>query len=337
MSWRGVKNLWVQSDPGGFPDWRELDAEPTRRVRVVSLNLRATPNRPAVALGPLIDLLAAQQPDVVLLQECRAGWSERVCHELGLDGVSTHERLAGMPGLPADGCAIVVRPPLKIQAALPVPAYNFEPDRIEALIGPDTPPGYEQLPDQLIARFQARSLIARIADGLHEFHAGAFHATPGTGRFGPKPGAIVGNWKPFFHGGVAAALADITTPFVFAIDANEPRAETLDRVTFHWRDGRPGARKFGALPGLTPVHRGRDLLREHLRAHHLTPATETYLALTYTTHGGGIAGQRRFDSMWASPEFALRTFSTHYDEALAAGTDHAMLVGDLDLDLTPAS
>ena len=113
--------------------------------------------------------------------------------------------------------------------------------------------------------------------------------------------------------------------------ANEPRSESLDGVIFHWPDGRPGARKFAALLGLRPAHRGRDLLREHLRILGLRPEAEDYLALTYTTHGGGVAGRRRFDSMWATPEFALRSFSTHYNDALAAGTDHAMLVADLEL------
>jgi hypothetical protein len=61
------------------------------------------------------------------------------------------------------------------------------------------------------------------------------------------------------------------------------------------------------------------------------PAAGSYLAVTYTTHGGGPPGRRRFDSMWATPEFALRAFSTHYEDALAVGTDHAMLVADLEL------
>jgi hypothetical protein len=325
------RDVWVEEDPGGFPDWRELGADPTRTLRIVSLNLRATPNRRAAALAPLIELLARHQPDVVLLQECRAGWTELVCGELGLSGVSTHQLLDGTTGLPADGCAIAVRAPFRIVSALPLQERMFMPATIEALIGPDTPPGYEQLPGELLVPFRARSLIARIADGLHQFAAGSFHATPGTGRFGPKPGTVVRSWKPFFHGGVAAALAGIASPFVFAIDSNEPRSETLDSVTFHWRDGRPGARKFAALLGLEPVHRGRDLLRDHLHTRGLPTAADSYLSLTYTTHGGGRAGRRRFDSMWASPEFGLHEFSTQYEDALTAGTDHAMLVADLEL------
>jgi hypothetical protein len=297
-------------------------------VRIVSLNLRATPNRHATTLAPLIGLLARRQPDVVLLQECRKGWTELVAADLGLDGVSTHQLLEGTAGLPADGCAIAVRPPLRIMSARTVEQGMFMPAAIERLIGPDTPSGYERLPEELLVRFRARSLIAQIVDGPDEFAAGSFHATPGMGRYGPKPGTRVRKWKPFFHGGVAAALTALTWPFVFAIDANEPRAESLDSITFH---SRPGARKLAALLGRRPVHRGRDLLREHLQMHGLAPAADSYLALTYTTHGGGNAGRRRFDSMWATPEFALRGFSTHYEDALAAGTDHAMLVADLEL------
>lgn len=154
----------------------------------------------------------------------------------------------------------------------------------------------------------------------------SFHATPGTGRYGPKPAKLVHEYKPFFHGGVAVGLSRLEIPFVFGIDANEPRSETVDSVAFHWVDGRLGARKMGALLGLKPAHRARDLQREHLAASQAAPASDSYLALTYTTHHGGPGGGRRFDSIWATPEFALQTFSTHYEQALAAGTDHALLI-----------
>lgn len=130
---------------------------------------------------------------------------------------------------------------------------------------------------------------------------------------------------------MAVALARLGLPFVFAIDANEPVAETADSVTFGWAEGRAGARKLGALLGVSPKHRGRDLLREQLMRDGTAAATATYLALTYTTRNGGAAGRRRFDSIWATPEFALRRIATHYEEALAAGTDHAMLVADIEI------
>lgn len=56
-------------------------------------------------------------------------------------------------------------------------------------------------------------------------------------------------------GGVALALSDLALPFIFAIDANEPSSETAQSVTFHWAEGRPGARKFSELLGIKPRHR----------------------------------------------------------------------------------
>jgi hypothetical protein len=57
-------------------------------------------------------------------------------------------------------------------------------------------------------------------------------------RFTPFPAqagwvATIREWTPFFHGGVALSLADLTCPFIFAIDANEPLSETIDNVKFH--------------------------------------------------------------------------------------------------------
>ena len=57
--------------------------------------------------------------------------------------------------------------------------------------------------------------------------------------------------------------------------------------------------------------------------------TPEYLDLTYTTRGGG---ERRFDSIWASPEFALNSMGSHYQEALAASTDHALIIAHLMLE-----
>ena len=143
----------------------------------------------------------------------------------------------------------------------------------------------------------------------------------------------MGEWKPFFHGAAAVALAELDRPFMFAIDANGPHAETVDSVRFHWVDGRPGAAKFAALLGLSPLHRARDLQRELIARTGAAPAAPGYLTLTYTTSGGGSsAGEgRRFDSIWATSEFVLGDMDTFYAEVLAAGSDHALLRPDVAL------
>jgi hypothetical protein len=144
------------------------------------------------------------------------------------------------------------------------------------------------------------------------------------GRVGGK---LVSEWKPLFHGAAAIALRDLDSPFVFAIHANEPQVETVETVRFHWHDGRPGAAKFAALLGLPPLHRARDLQRLQIANAGTTPEAADYLALTYTTTGGKATtgAGRRFDSIWATPEFRLARFDTFYAEALAAGGDYALL------------
>jgi hypothetical protein len=151
----------------------------------------------------------------------------------------------------------------------------------------------------------------------------SFHATPGTGRCG---GTVVSGLKPFFHGAVATELARMNCPFVFGIDANEPRSESLHTIEFHWADGRPGAKKLQALLGLNPMHQGRDMLREWMTCTGAQPASADLLLPTYAP---STKFQRRFDSIWATPEFEVLDFTTHLEEVVLAGGDHALLVAGL--------
>jgi hypothetical protein len=287
------------------------------------------PNRRMAKLAPLIGLLDSLAPDVVLLQECRAGWCESVCDGLGMAGLWSHDLLDGVAGLPADGTAIGLRRPFRIDRAQTLVDADFDPTLILELDDCERRESAAGVPAELLARYRARSLLVEISSGPGRFVAGSFHATPGTGRFGPKPGRRVGRYKPFFHGAVAAALSRLDVPFVFAIDANEPRAETPESVTFHRNGGSLGEAQVAALLGMSPVHRARDLLREHVKSTHASPISPEVLAVTYRTHNGGDAGRRRFDSIWATPEFRLADFSTLYEQAVTAGTDHALLIADL--------
>ena len=98
-------------------------------------------------------------------------------------------------------------------------------------------------------------------------------------------------------------------PFIFAIDGNEPKEETLETVTFHWEEGRSGVKKFASLLGREPIHRARDILRQTMERIWAARASET-VAVTYDT--GGETGQRRLDSIWATEEFEIEDFQAHY-------------------------
>lgn len=305
-------------------------------MRVVTLNLRAYPNHSRIR--DLADLIARQEPDLLLVQECRRKWLGTILETAGLVGIHSHDVGPQLASAPPDGCAIAVRPPLALGSAWRLPVDRFHPAVVARAIREPIPAKYENLPSGLACRFSARTMFAEVHTADGTFVAGSFHATPGTSRAG-KGWRHVSEWKPFFHGAVALTLAELESPFIFGIDANEPKSETLDQIRFHWRDGRAGSLKFAALLGLDPKHQARDLLREQLVQSNADPEAADYLALTYTTRGGG---RRRFDHIWATPHFTLGVGERSraavrilYADALAAGTDHAMIVADLDLTHEP--
>jgi hypothetical protein len=296
-------------------------------MRIGSLNLRAYPNPGRQQIGRLARIVSDQECDVILLQECLRPWLEVICEATGMTGIHSHSLPPKTPpsAFSPDGCAIALRGPAVINHAWRIPPDSFLPETVGASIFEDPPDGFQPMPERLAYRFSGRSILAQLVLSSETVVVGSFHATPGTGTVG---GVEIGEWKPFFHGAVAVELAGIKNPFVFAIDANEPLAETAESVRFHWEDGRSGVKKLQALLGLEPMHRGRDLFREWLAANGPDPASAEVLLATYAPNE---TFQRRFDSMWASPEFRLIDFATNLDEVVSVGGDHAMPVADLRL------
>lgn len=297
----------------------------TADLRIGSLNLRAMPNPEREQIHRLSKIIADQECDVVLLQECLRPWLDVVCEATGMTGVHSHTLPPESPSnaFSPDGCAVAFRPSIEVGKCWRIPPESFMPEAVQAEIFEEPPADFEPMPERLADRYSGRSVLAEIALDGEPVVVGSFHGTPGTGKVG---GVKVHEWKPFFPGAVAVELAGLKSPFVIGIDANEPESETLDSITFHWAAGRSGVKKAEALLGLDPMHRGRDLFREWLTTSEGQPASAKVLL---ATHAPSPDVQRRFDSIWATPEFGLVEFETHLDEVVAAGGDHAMLVADL--------
>jgi hypothetical protein len=295
--------------------------------RIGSLNLRAYPNPARDQIHRLAKIIARENCDVVLLQECLRPWLDTVCEAAGLTGVHSHSLLPDTPSkvFSPDGCAIAFHPRVEVDKCWRIPPERFMPELVQAGIFEEPPADFQPMPERLAYRYSGRSILAEIGVYGKRLVVGSFHATPGTGTVG---GVEVGEWKPFFHGAVALEMAGINRPFVFAIDANEPLSETIDSITFHWQDDRSGVKKLQGLLGLERIHRGRDLLRDWLSGTDPAPASPGVLVATYAP---SVTFQRRFDSMWATPDFQLVDFATTLDEVVSAGGDHAMLVADLRL------
>ncbi len=301
------------------------------QLRVVSLNLHAYPNPGRGQAAELAALIAAQRPDVLLLQECLGrAWFQTVAEITEMTGCFSHQAPPSSSSSPPDGCAILVRDPVRLENPRRIAPEGFSPAWLDQWVGPPPPLDPRPMPDRLLHRFSARSLLADLRVAGQHLTVGSFHATPGTGQVG---GEHVGNRKTYFHAGVAAMSA-VQTPFIFAIDANEPRRETLERIEFHWGDDTAEGVRAAALLGLRPRHPAEDLLRRSIRENNLEVPNGEFLELTYETKAGLAGAGRRFDSIWATAEFGTEKLTAIYEPVRKAGGDHAMLVADLALRVT---
>jgi hypothetical protein len=123
-------------------------------------------------------------------------------------------------------------------------------------------------------------------------------------------------------------------PLVDAIDFQQTRT--------HWHTGRRilrGAPGDDLLVGPAKLHPLEDVLRRWLDEHPeeldrlRAERPGGPLALSYRTgrrklHPGT---DRRFDSIWVSPQFEVDAVAYPYAECIAAGSDHAAVVVDLTL------
>jgi len=81
------------------------DSVTTRQIRIAALNLCAYPNRGwRAGLG---ELLAEASPDIVLLQEVRRSWVDRLVAATGLHFVHAHD-VTPANARPPDGVAVSV-------------------------------------------------------------------------------------------------------------------------------------------------------------------------------------------------------------------------------------
>ncbi|UJA20473.1 endonuclease/exonuclease/phosphatase family protein [Thermoleophilia bacterium SCSIO 60948] len=297
-------------------------------IRIGSLNLRAYFATQAQHPRDLLTLAASKDCDVLLLQECRRSWFDLLKEATGMQVVFSQHCDPEVPrrAFPPDGCAIAVKRGFEVVSRRRIPPKAFGWEVLEAAYREPKPLDFGSMPERLALRYSARSVLAEVRSDQGSFTAASFHATPGTGTVGRVK---VHERKPLFYGAVAQEMTTIAEPFVFGIDANEPLKESIDSVGFHWGEDRSGVKKMHALLGLNPVHRGRDLFRDDFGAER-EPTSDELLAATYR----GKNFERRFDSMWATPDFKLQRFETILDQVIEAGGDHAMLVADLTLEPT---
>jgi endonuclease/exonuclease/phosphatase family metal-dependent hydrolase len=280
-------------------------------MRVVSWNINFRGPEAAKRQGGLLCELA---PDLMLLQEVNPGSSADLAEAAGADWMVK---------------AIDLRPP--------VPDDSPVRWRGVAIAGHGPQPCRSWLLDE-IGQSERILLIETQTKGT-PFIAVSYHAPPGVTWKIVKPRQAVA---------FASWLSTQNGPLLFGADANTPLIDALDfaNTRTHWYTGRPrlhGEPGDDHLFGPCKMHDLKDALRcwldlnpdemERLRA----SKPSGPLAITYRTKkgkhspGAGRRFERRFDSIWVSRHWVVRHIEHPYEKGIAAGSDHAPVVVDLDL------
>lgn len=267
-------------------------------MRIATWNLQGKSGDSAKRLGQT--LAEANGADIVLLQEVSPDGFEGFRKAAGLDwgihvGLEFPEMLRAVNR--ADGPRSVA---IAGRGAKPKTFTPF----------PDAP-----LPEKILA-----TLIEH--EGI-PITVVAYHApTGGHGLKKPEQAVQAAQWLKSISPGAAILGGDFNTPEHDRVEDSEVRT--------HWHTGGPNmgdATGDDVLVGPEPIHRLTDAYRSWLRSN---PSARNEIPASgplATTHVLSRSKTRvRYDQIWLSPQFKVKTVEHLYEEAIAAGTDHALVI-----------
>jgi hypothetical protein len=280
-------------------------------VRVVSWNIAFRGLKAAKRQGCLLRKLAA---DLMLLQEVNPGSSEVLCAAAGADWM--------------------VR---AIDLRTPEPDDSPVRRRGVAIAGRGLHPCRSWLLSEV--RLSERIVLIETRTEGTPFIAMSYHAPPGVtwGIVKPRQAVAFASW-----------LSTQNVPLLFGADANTPLIDAFDfaNTRTHWYTGHrrlQGEQGDDRLFGPCKVHDLDDALRRWLALHPdemdrlRAKKSSGPLAITHRTgrRKDSLGTGRRFDSVWVSRHWVVRHIEHFYEEGIAAGSDHAPVVVDLDLTSRP--
>lgn len=202
-----------------------------------------------------------------------------------------------------------------------------------AIAGHGPHPGRKWLLDEI--RLSERILLVETQTEGAPFIAVSYHAPPGVnwGIVKPRQAVAFASWLSAQNG-----------PLLFGADANTPLIDGLDfaNTRTHWQTGDTrlhGEPGDDLLFGPGKVHDLDDALRRWFALHpdkidRLRASKPSGpLAITHRTgrRKNSPGTGRRFDSVWVSRHWVVRHIEHLYEEGIAAGSDHAPVMVDLDL------
>lgn len=253
----------------------------------------------------LLSLIEKQKPDLLALQEVNPKF---------------HVKLAQTRNFAWSACSLTLRPPSASEPS--------DPKRGCSLFGrsPFVLSWLSLLNDVWCPE---QSLIADLQCLAGGITACSFHTPPGASH---KIG------KSKYLRGVATWLARRDLATVFGVDANAPKTDHPDIAQNDWwRPGEPEL--LGSPQGKPPrrLHNLEDTFRTYLAANpdelakiqHERPNGP--LAVSYDRGHKGKKVPCRYDFIYATPDISVKGVSYLYDESWDAGSDHGMVIADLEL------
>lgn len=278
--------------------------EPSRILRVISWNLAHRVNGGAAREA---DLLSALAPDLALFQEANANSIDALTTMAGFDWVR------------------LTRPTGKAQK----PRSTY----IAAIAGRGDAPVWLSPPFDV--PFPERVIAVQLCIAGVTLIAASYHAPPGVswGIAKARQAVVFARW-----------LADQQAKCILGADANTPLVDHPDfaLTRTHWHTGIKGlAGEPGddILWGSTKVHALEDAFRVWLKNDpvQMQAIRDAYpagpLAVSHRTgrRVGKPGTPRRFDSIWVSNGIRVVSMRYLYSEGVSAGSDHAVVLAELQL------
>lgn len=161
--------------------------------------------------------------------------------------------------------------------------------------------------------FPDRTIYATIKVGLQVIKVLALHSLTGCGYYRTKSV----QYDSF------AEFIDEYKPDIIGIDANEPETDHYDMTQMEFFDNGPGAKNFF----LKVQENG--LLDSYVKINNIV-SNET-IPLTQS-HKVRRRGSVRYDFIFINKSIEIENMNYYYDEAVNAGSDHALLICNTKLD-----
>jgi exonuclease III len=246
-----------------------------------------------------LTLLRRLQPDILALQEVNAGFFETL-EQTGMFQDAGFSLLLRPPGQDEGrsrriGCALFCAAPLRFSG-------------IELI---------RELP------LPERAITAKVEGLASHLVVCGFHTPPGV------------TWKklkPESHVKLAKWLAGTANPCILGIDANAPKVDHPDIHQNEW-----WWKEEPLLLGAEPLHSLKDALRLHLDDNpELLDTIRSQrprgpLATSYVRGNKFKRTPSRYDFIYVTSDIRVQDIQYLYEEAIEAGSDHAIVVADLEL------